>query len=64
MEPRTSETFRAEIKEVMTEMIQKESERFETDVEAKFGQDMIMVIKNMRNEHQRIASRAVKAFLP
>jgi hypothetical protein len=48
----------------MTEMIQKESERFETDVEAKFGQDMIMVIKNMRNEHQRIASRAVKAFLP
>jgi hypothetical protein len=55
VEPRTSEAFRAEVKEATTEMIQKESERFETNVEvaiAKFGQDTITVIENMRNEHQ------------
>jgi hypothetical protein len=63
MEPRASEDFRGEIKEVMVETIQKESKKFETDVEvviAKLGQHMIKVIKNVRNEHQGIASPTVR----
>jgi predicted Zn-ribbon and HTH transcriptional regulator len=66
-EPRTSEASSAETEKVMTGMIQKESEMFETDVEvatAKFGQDTTMIIKNMRNKHQGIAFRAAKVFLP
>ena len=63
MESRASEDFREEIKEIMAEMIQKESEKFETDVEvviAKLGQPLIKVIRNVRNEHHGIASRAVR----
>ena len=40
MESRAPEDFREGIKEIMAEMIQKESEKFETDVEvviAKLG---------------------------
>src|ERR1700722_1192659 len=62
-ESRMPEDFREEIKDIMAEMIQKESENFETDVEVvitKLGQHMIKVIKNVRNEHQGIASRAVR----
>jgi hypothetical protein len=33
MESRTSDAFKEEIKEAMAEMVQKESEIFETDVE-------------------------------
>lgn len=40
----------------MAEMTQKVSEKFETDVEVVIAK----VIKNVRNEHQGIASRAVR----
>jgi hypothetical protein len=63
MESRSSKDFRGEVKEIMAEMIQKESEKFETDVEvviAKLSQHMVKVIKNVRNEHQGIASQAVR----
>ena len=40
----------------MAEVTQKESEKFETDLEVVIAK----VIKNVGNEHQGIASRAVR----